>query len=248
MELEYRTLMNQALTMQGSIGNTYSRFYNYSITNQFFFMVQGISEPVANFNTWAKLGRYPKKGSAKLVITPVPLYEKDKDGNKEQSGCFFKLKKAVFAYSDTTGAEIEIPELSPLKLDLPTVRKNLNIELVPYADTRGNTQGYSIGQTYAINPMAVYPIKTSMHELGHIVLGHTKNMSEYGHNRGLAEFQAEAVAYILMNELECQEWNQAESRAYIQGWLKDEKPSQNDIKAVFTAVNKILNAGKTDEE
>lgn len=246
MELSYNTLLNQALTLQGSIGTTYSRFYNYSILNQYFFMTQGITEPVANFNTWKKLGRYPKKNSAKFVITPVPLYT-EKDGEKEQSGVFFKLKKGVFAYSDTFGEELEIPEVTAIDWTIERAQEALGINKVAFESLNGNSQGYSHGTSYAINPVAVYPLKTTMHELAHIVLGHTKNMDEYSHKKGVAEFQAEATAYILMKEMQSENWNESESRAYIQNWLNDEKPSDKDIKAVFTAVNKILNAGKAVE-
>jgi len=245
MELDYNQLIEQALTIDGAIGTTYSRFYNYSITNQYFFMLQGITEPVANFNTWRKLGRYPKKNTAKLVITPVPLYEKNKDGEKEQSGCYFRLKKAVFAYSDTFGDELEIPEVTAIDWTIERAEQAINIERVPFESTNGNSHGYSHGRKYAINPMATYPLKTTMHELAHIVLNHTSGFEN--HERSTAEFQAEATAYILMNEFQSEEWNKDASRAYIQNWLDGEKPSESDIKAVFVAVNKILNAGKVVE-
>lgn len=243
MDLKYTELINQALTLEGSIGNTYSRFYNYSVGNQFFFMLQGISEPVASFNVWKKLGRYPKKNTAKMVIAPVPLYDKE---TKEQDGCYFKIKKGVFAYSDTYGEDITIPEVTAIDWKISRAEEALKINKVAYESVNGNSQGYSFDQSYAINPVAVYPLKTTMHELAHIVLGHTKTGEKSNHERSTAEFQAEATAYILMNEMQSEDWNKGESRSYIQNWLQDQKPSDKDIKAVFTAVNKILNAGKAE--
>jgi hypothetical protein len=37
----------------------------------------------------------------------------------------------------------------------------------------GNLQGYSFDRKFEVSPVAVYPMKTLLHELGHIVLGHT---------------------------------------------------------------------------
>jgi hypothetical protein len=41
------------------------------------------------------------------------------------------------------------------------------------------------------------------------------------------------------------EWAPDESRAYIQHWLSDEQVTVAHIRAVFTAVDKILRAGRT---
>jgi hypothetical protein len=38
-------------------------------------------------------------------------------------------------------------------------------------------------------------------------------------HRGVAEFEAEATAYLVAEELQLIEWDAAESRAYIQTWL-----------------------------
>jgi hypothetical protein len=59
------------------------------------------------------------------------------------------------------------------------------------------------------------------------------------------EFQAEAVAYLAMNELEQLDARTAEvSLGYIQHGLRDEKPSDKAIQHVFRATDAILRAGR----
>src|SRR5262249_41136612 len=91
------------------------------------------------------------------------------------------------------------------------------------------------------------PHKTLMHELAHVVLGHTipHHYEEYKAHRGILEFQAEATAYIVMNELEQLDNKTAEvSRGYIRHWLKDQTPPDQAIRQVFTAADRILRAGR----
>lgn len=61
-DIDWRDLLNQALTMPGRLGNTYCRFYQYSFLNQIWLMCQGVTEPCAPFSMWKALGRSPIKG------------------------------------------------------------------------------------------------------------------------------------------------------------------------------------------
>ena len=105
----------------------------------------------------------------------------------------------------------------------------------------GNCQGYSFERNVSVSPVAAYPMKTMFHEIGHVMLGHTTDNAggESPCSRGVGEFQAESVAYLLAHELELSEWAPEESRAYIQHWLGDEQVTNAHIRAVFTAVDKI---------
>lgn len=246
---EWNTLLETALNVEGSLGNTYNRFYNYSFMNQIHLMLQGLTEPVATYKVWQSLNRQVKKGSkAKYIIKPV-FYKSDKEAEEyELKG--FRPVNCIFSYSDTDGEELPPVELE--KWHILTACENLNIKEVTYRSIDGNTAGYSTGREYAINPVAKYPLKTTMHELAHIVLGHTTEEShaEYKTHRGIKEFEAETTALLLMKELEAHPklWNESESRAYIQGWLKKQKPEEKSIKRIFKAVNDILTAGKPKPE
>jgi hypothetical protein len=68
---DWRHLLYQALTAPGNLGNTYSRFHDYSFTNEMLFFMQGIHEPVASCSTWKALGRTILVGDRrKEVIVP----------------------------------------------------------------------------------------------------------------------------------------------------------------------------------
>jgi len=86
-----------------------------------------------------------------------------------------------------------------------------------------------------------------MHELGHVVLGHTlpHAFDDYQAHRGMKEFQAEATSYLVLNELgRLDDETAAHSRGYIKHWLKDETPPDTAIRQVFTAADRILKAGR----
>jgi hypothetical protein len=66
----------------GALGNSYTRFYNYSFLNQIRLMMEGIAEPVATYNRWQELGRQVRKGSkAKVVLAPALISREAKDAN-----------------------------------------------------------------------------------------------------------------------------------------------------------------------
>lgn len=256
-QIDWAAILAEALTAPGSLGNTYRRYYNYSFLNQIRLMMQGVAEPVATYNRWQELGRQVRKGSkAKTVLAPVLVGRDVKDGNgnvvlgsdgqpgKRQVLVGFRDSRTVFGLSDTDGDELPPVELPGWDVD--TALGALGVDRVTFAMVNGNAQGYSFeddsGRHLAINPTAVYPAKTSLHELAHLVLGHCKDGDET--HRGVGEFEAEATAYLAAKELALIEWDPAESRAYIQTWLGGAETGEDHIARIFAAVNKILAAGR----
>ena len=78
MKTSWNKLLTEALTLEGSVGKIYNRFYNYSFGNQMLLFCQGVEEPVATWIRWKQLGRNVKKGSkAKIIIKPVPIKKRD---------------------------------------------------------------------------------------------------------------------------------------------------------------------------
>jgi hypothetical protein len=49
--------------------------------------------------------------------------------------------------------------------------------------------------------------------------------------------------HLAAKELELIDWDAAESRAYIQGWLGGTEVTEDNITRVFAAVNKTMTAG-----
>ena len=246
-EISWTNMLEQALTAPGQMGNTYNRFYRYSFGNQLLLWMQGIDEPVNTYDRWKKMGRLPQKGLTKYTIM-VPILIKDKENIDPVTGqpkikfMKFKYVRALIKLSDTIGDDL--PEPTIPNWDLNKALEALDIKQEPFKMTDGNVQGYSFERTVTVNPVAVYPMKTRLHEIAHVLLGHTTR-EDYAEHRGECEFQAEAVAYLLMHELGMDEhMNAAESRAYIQNWLKGETPSAAACRQVFSTVEKILKAGQ----
>jgi hypothetical protein len=254
--LDWPKLMEAALTAPGHLGDTYSRFHDYSLTNMLLFRMQGLFEPVAPFSRWKALGRHVLRGAlAKDVIVPVLVNEAPEDETLEEKRervarlVGFKVVRAVFGLSDTEGPDI--PPVPTPGWDLQQALGKLGIHEGVFESTNGNLQGYSHGLEFAINPIAVNRTKTTFHELGHIVLGHTipARHTEYATHRGIGEFQAEAVAYLAMNELgQLDDETASRSRGYIQHWLRDERPPDRAIQHVFRATDAILKAGRVAVE
>ena len=258
-KVDWQKLLDEALTAPGNLTGVYDRFHNYSLTNMLLFWAQGIHEPVASYARWKSLGRHVLRGSrAKEVIVPVlvsgPTPEVETVEGAEDEGAKrervarligFRVVQAVYTLSDTDGAEP--PPVTLPGWDTQTAFANLGVRQVPFDDTNGNVQGYSRGLDIAINPLAVRPAKTLMHELGHVVLGHTLPhlLDDYATHRGMKEFQAESTAYLAMHELgQLDDDSASASRAYIQHWLDHRRPDDKAIQRVFRATDAILRAGR----
>lgn len=247
-ELDWTALIETAITSPGRMGDTYNRFHNYSYMNQMLLMMQGVREPVATYKAWQKLGRQVLKGSkAKEIVRPIFIEKKDDAGDVESRRLRFKAVKCIFALSDTEGPELPPVEIPAWNVDVAL--EKLGIERVPFTGLNGNVQGWSRLHEVAINPVAADPTATLFHEVGHVTLGHTEpeRLGEYATHRGLMEFQAEATAYLSMNELdELTDERASESRAYIQGWLHKDRPADVAIRQVFKATDTILKAGRPE--
>ena len=245
-KVEWSRLLQEALNSPGSITGVYDRFYSYSYTNCILLMMQGVREPVATYKRWQALGRQVIRGAkAREIITPVPVSIENEEGEKEQRLIGFKPVRAVFPLSETVGDDLPPREL-PTWDHIQALGK-LGIREVPFDSMDGNLQGYSLGLEIAISPVAVNPDKTRFHEIGHVVLGHTLpgRHPEYLLHRGVMEFEAEATAYLTMNELEqLDEETALHSRGYIQHWLDGGQPPDESIRNVFRATEAILRAGK----
>lgn len=247
---EWADLLKVALELPGEAGNTYNRFRRLSMGNQALLMYQGVLEPVHTYKGWLSLGRQVRKGSkAKSIYVPMFRKTEDDNGEKHEHLSGFKLVPSMFGVSETDGDDL--PPWEPPEWSQSNALRSLKISKVRYSMIDGNTQGYSSGREVAINPVAVYPFKTLIHELAHIVAGHTseEQIGEYRAHRGMKEFEAEGTAYLVLNELGVTDkFNAAESRSYIQTWLRDEKPDEKSVKRVFATADKILRAGYPTEE
>jgi antirestriction protein ArdC len=246
-ELDWQQLIQVALDTPGSVGNVYNRFYEYSFLNQMFLRMQGVHEPVATYKRWQSLGRQVLRGSkASAIVRPIVIDRKNEAGEVEDRLLRFKVVNCLFTVSQTDGEPL--PQVDLPGWDLDSALRKLDIHRQPFELLDGNTQGYSWGRDFAVSPVAADPTRTTFHELGHIVLGHTAPQPVEDHeafHRGEREFQAEATAYLTLNEIDQLTPDQAtHSRGYIQQWMSKERPSDRAIRQVFAATDTILKAGR----
>lgn len=113
----------------------------------------------------------------------------------------------------------------------------------------GNCQGYAKGRQIAINPVAQMKVKTTLHELAHIELGHTRD-KEFTETdnlpRHIQEAEAESVALLLLETLKLD--GAAYCRGYVQNWLSGNKIPDTSAQRIFGAADRILKAGNAITE
>jgi hypothetical protein len=257
-KIDWQRLIGTALTAPGSTGNVYNRFYDYSFGNRMLLLMQGVFEPVATYDRWKAVGRQVVRGArAREILRPLFIdveQPAEPDNGETQYAKVVRLigftaVRAVFPMSETIG-----PELPPLQYpawDVDVALAKLNIRRVPFVHTNLNVQGYAEGRDIALNPLAVQPERTVIHEIGHILLGHTvtSNLSEYAQHRGVMEAQAELTSHLVLNELGMMNEELAShARGYSQHWLNGERLSDRAIQLIFAVTDQILRAGRVTQE
>lgn len=252
-EIKFAQLLEEAILQPGIIAKHYSAFWRYSIGNQiaaiFQCMAQGIETgPIASFMAWKEKGRGVIRG-AKAIALCMPITRKFERENKEtgetEEGVFqrFCWKKNWFVLAQTDGPDYT-EELKTPTWDAIKAMAALEITRVEFTHTDGNCQGYAHKREIAINPLAGLPLKTTIHELAHIVLGHTAEATMTDTDRtprDVREVEAEGVAYILTDLLDLP--GKSESRGYIQSWSKGGAITEKSAQRIFNAADKILKAG-----
>jgi len=247
----FSQLLNDAVSQPGIISKAYSTFYGYSLGNQLLAWSQCMARdiplgPIATYKKWAELGRQVSKGQKAIALTmPVTINKKDAAGEKTGEVLqLFALKNNWFVLSQTEGEEFA-NEVKVPQWDKAKALAALNITEEYFALANGNVQGYAQLRTIAVNPVAELPHKTRFHEIAHVVLGHTTEGlvtdSEFT-PRDVREVEAEGVAYLLCALLDLP--GLKESRGYIQSWLEGAEITDKTAQRIFSAANKILEAGK----
>src|SRR5438128_2689355 len=253
-EIQFRQLLEEAVTKPGTLMKAYSLFWNYSLGNQILALIQanqrGIAlGPIASFNRWNELGRHVNRGEKAIELCmPIAckrtVNEKREDGTDVETEVTFKrfvFRRNWFMLSQTDGAGYHAPAIPAW--DRARALQTLNVEEIPFEMLNGNCQGYAKGQQIAVNPVAQMPAKTTFHELAHIELGHT---SEAVHDsetlpRNLKEVEAESVALLCLESLGMDGADYC--RGYIQNWLSGATIPERSAQRIFAAADKILKAG-----
>ena len=252
--IAWSALLSDAVNKPGIISSAYTVFHNYSVANQLWAWSQCLSRdielsPIATYKKWQTLGRQVKKGEKALTLCmPVTINKKDDAGVK--TGDVFQLftvRANWFTLSQTEGDDF-INEVKTPEWNKELALSKLGIIEVAFNNPDGNCQGYATGKNIAVNPVAQLPHKTRFHELAHVALGHTTEMTMSDSERtprDIREVEAESVAYICCSILGLK--GLEESRGYIQHWLSGNQITDKTAQRIFGTAEKILKAGRAVE-
>src|SRR5437016_14068602 len=81
-EIQFRQLLEEAVSKPGALMKAYSLFWNYSLGNQILAFLQAAQRgialgPIASFNRWKELGRHVKRGEKAIELCmPITLKRK----------------------------------------------------------------------------------------------------------------------------------------------------------------------------
>jgi len=247
-------LLRDAVEKPGRVLEAYTAFHNYSLGNALLALEQCIRRnlqpgPLNTYRAWLERKRQVRKGETGITLCmPMPFKSAHTDSVQEeptesQPRYAFRFRAYWFVLAQTEGEETHIPPIPGFDTD--TALRALNITRTPFDEMNGNIQGFANGREISVNPFAALPHKTTFHEIGHIVLGHTtseKLVDSEQTAKHIREVEAESVALICCETLGLEGADFC--RGYIQHWLKGEKEIPNSSAAqIFAAATSILKAG-----
>src|SRR5438876_11073779 len=72
-EIQFRQLLDEAVSKPGTSMRAYSLFWNYTLGNQSLALIQANNRgielgPIASFNRWKELGRHVKRGDKAIEL------------------------------------------------------------------------------------------------------------------------------------------------------------------------------------
>src|SRR6266536_1118932 len=267
-ETTWSDLLRDAVLTPGKLLEAYTAFHNFSVGNSLLALFQCYERqitpgPLNTYKGWQQLGRQVRKGEKAIVLCMPLAYKKrvrQDNQNAEESErnqvaqdkkevCDevtryrFALRPYWFVLAQTDGDTVFTPAIAGF--DLATALHELRIQQVDFTSTDGNAQGYASERTIAINPLAQLSHKTTFHELGHIVLGHTEEGRLVDSDltpRNIREVEAESVALICCEALQLP--GAEFCRGYIQNWISGDTISDRSAQRIFSAASAILKAGR----
>jgi hypothetical protein len=186
---------------------------------------------------------YKKSTTGKATLETTEGGEQSRDEIRQR----FVFRSYWFVLAQTEG-EAAYEQVIP-GFDLDAALQTLNITRTPFEGINGNVQGFAYQREIAVSPIAELPLKTALHEIGHVVLDHTtsQKLVDLEHmDPNIREVEAESVALICCESLGLPGAEAA--RGYIQHWLHGEKEIPNQSAArIFSAAQTILKAGRSNE-
>jgi len=156
----------------------------------------------------------------------------------------FVYKRNWFVLSQTDGNAFVPPQAATW--DKTRALVALNVTEIPFDLPDGNCQGFARGRSIAVSPIAAKPLKTTFHEIAHVIIGHTAEgdlRDDERTRRNLRELEAEATAMLVCAALGLP--GIEEARGYIQHWVGvGANVPECSARRIFKAADAILRAGR----
>jgi hypothetical protein len=112
-----------------------------------------------------------------MPITCKRTIEQDGGEPAEIAFTRFLLKRNWFVLTQTDGREYA-PAPIP-SWDHARALHALGIDQIAFDHTDGNVWGFARGKQIAVSPISPMPDRTLLHEIAHVVLGHTAEGAEH---------------------------------------------------------------------
>jgi hypothetical protein len=255
---QFRDLLRRAVSEPGTLSAAYSAFHEHSIGNQLAAFVQCTVRktpvgPISTFKDWNSKGRFVRRGEKAIwLCMPITGKKTVKDAASSEETTehytYFVWKPRWFVLAQTEGREYKATNVNA-PWNRAKALEALEIEERPFEIVNGNWQGYSQNRTIAINPLAVNPLKTTIHEMAHVLCGHTTegrvtdSETTPGH---LREAEAESVAFLVGSIIGLD--NLSDCRGYIQEWLRGDSIPEKSAQKILRVADQILKAGSNPAE
>lgn len=254
---DFAALLRSAVTEPGTISAAYTAFHNYSLGNQLLALGQcaarGIQPgPIATFPRWKELGRFVRKGEKAIElcqpVTCKRTTENTETGDSDEATFTrFIYRRNWFTLAQTDGEPYDVP--APPDWSKARALAALDITETAFELTDGNVQGYARARAIAISPIAALPFKTTIHEIAHVILGHTAEADLHDDERtprDIREVEAEATAMLVCAAL--QQPGIDHARGYIQHWYHGHEIPEASARKILKAADQILRAGREQAE
>jgi hypothetical protein len=140
--------------------------------------------------------------------------------------------------------------------DIRRAMKSLDIDMIPFDEKLPaiDCRGYSYDRKVAIRPTDQHPVFVALHEMAHIMLGHTsprfgnkitKLDVQYANaNLGIQETLAHTVALTVAQAIGLTEWDVHRELGYLGHFMKAQRvPTSDEMTECFKVSNLIIDAG-----
>lgn len=228
--------------------DTAAKFRTYSFNNQLLIALQcPTATRVAGYRAWQSLGRQVRKGEKSIgILAPSTRKVRDAVTGDEESRVVGFHVVSVFDVSQTDGEPLPVePHPTLLQGEAPSGLWDALAAIVAdngYALQRGHcngANGYTSPSERVIkvrdDVSDAAAVKTCAHECSHMLM-HTDGDDLTISHRGVAEVEAESVAYIVGNYFGL--ITESYSLPYIAGW------SDGDMAVVKSTAQRVTKTAR----